>query len=334
VLALVLVWAVAAAQERHTWSGSSDEEIRLAYGARFGFVRLDAQSDNYNYTFVMDGQRLAGRFDGTAEGFWHWFAYEHGTHISFTDSNEIEVTAASWAEAAALFESLETTGVTGDLRVRIVVEGEEAALYIDEEDETAPPPPPPPVAAITVGYLRDADANWVVGGAGGAGVAGGAAARDRVGGSFVNTGNAVFRGRVSFEAGLTYQSGFVPEYGVYFLKGSSDQEITLAPGQGLAFHILPNPEGGWTFVFPTLNSNRNDNSPSSFSIFPPPVDHETVQTLKERVYTWYTGYVDPEPDVHYLVVRVRLDSANPGPNNNSGWAYFHFPVPAYFAPAR
>ena len=290
-----------------TWSGEGDE-IDLRYMAQNGYVELTATAPGYTYTFQLSASLLKGFFSGTATGFLHDFAYLEGCHISYISSSGVEIQVGSRAQAARIIEKLNTIG-GGSLKVRIILRGDKVILRVEKPKEPIFLPPRPIIKAY---YVYDDK-------------------KEKIGGYFENIGNAPFKGRVEYRAGLSYDQGWIAESMTNFAFGRSNITITIPPKGKVNFVVTRNPMGGWTFVFPELIYNG---SPMSFSVFPPSPDHKSVGWFKEMIEKWWTGYHDPEPQVDYVNVKIRLKGEDEWLLLDVPSLYFFMPIVPYFMPPR
>lgn len=309
-LCLLIVWLNVFATERIEWQGVGDE-INVSYSGEYGTVQIWANSLNYQYSFTLSAENFQGVFQGNGTGFSNNWNFENGGHVSVIDVNGTIIQTASGAEAGKLLETLTTSGVASDLSVHIVIEGEKVSLDA-EQDPPLLLPPPKPSPIILSHYIYDEN-------------------RNKIGGYFKNVGNAEFKGRIAFVAGLSYAHGWTAESVTYYTNGSSDQIINLRINEELPFYIVQNPQGGLTFVFPTL---INDNSPMAFSIFPPVADSQAVENFREMIYSWWTGYKDPEPTVDYMNIKIELKGVNKSRKVEVKNLLFLGAISPYFSPPR
>lgn len=313
VLAVFLVWINGAATQSVSWSGNADQ-LDLYYGAQNGCVELMARSPSYTYVFRLDASLLRGHFAGTTSGFLHDFAYLAGIHVSWVDASGVMIQVASRSEAARIIEKLNTTDLAGEISVRIVIKGDKVFLRIEkpkgvEEEEPIVLPPRP---MIKVGYIFNDR-------------------HEKIGGYFENVGNAVFEGKIEYRAGLSYNRGWIAEGVTDFAQGRSEVVITLRPRERISFYIMENPAGGWTFIFPELIYN---DSPMTFSVFPPSPDSKSVEWFYQMIYSWWTGYHDTEPEVDYVNTKIRLRGEGESGEIDVSYLFFFGAINPYFPPPR
>ncbi|MBC7074026.1 hypothetical protein H5T58_01405 [Candidatus Parcubacteria bacterium] len=303
MLAIGLVWINTLAAERITWEGKG-KEVEFTYSGKEAYIEIQAFSDEYTYCFEMHAEKFSGTFSGTGLGFMHSFEFSNGGYVSIIDAKGTVLYSGSLGDTAKITETLNKAGLSSDLTVRVVIEGRETTLKIEKPERAEVKP----VAIIRARYLRNE--NGVI-----------------VGGYFENVGTAPFYGKIAFVLGLSYNQKWIAESVTHYAKGESCL-IVLNPRDKLPFYFIRNPLGGVTFIFPTILMN---NSPLSFSVFPPAPDSPAVSMFKEMIYKWWTGYKDPEPDVDYVNSRIYLIPAE-GDVSNS--LYFWHPITPYFAPPR
>jgi len=310
VLCLLIFWVNVIGTQRVEWEGQGDE-INISYAGENGTVQLWASSDNYSYSFTMSAEEFQGTFQGNGAGFTNEWMFKNGGHISVIDASGTVIQTASGAEAGRLLESLSTSGVASDLNVRIVIEGEKVSLETEPE-KVIPLPPPPPMPIIITHYIYNEEGY-------------------KIGGYFENKGKKTFQGQIKFAIGLSYAQSWLAESITYYNEGNSGTLI-IKPEEKLPFYILYNPQGGLTFVFPSLISN---DLPLSFSVFPPASNSQAVANFKEMIYKWWTGYKDPEPDVDYVNIKLTLKGTGKSRKVEVRQMSFFEPIgELYFEPPR
>lgn len=305
-LACILIFTECLATQRVKWSGEG-KEAEFSYQLRNGYIEFQITS-SYTYLFRASAEMLQGNMVSNASGFVHTFEYLKGAHLSEISADGIIFQTSSVAEIMKYIEQLQKEGC-GNVKISIEIIGEEVHLKIEKPVRLDLPAPILP--EIKTYYIKDENGRVV-------------------GGCFENVGNAVFVGRISFRAGLSYSKNWIAETVTEFSRGVSNIFVTLPPKGKLEFFILMNPAGGLTFVFPSLVYN---NAPLSFSIFAPSPDSKAVQNFQAMIYHWWTGYVDPEPQVDYVNTKIYLESVDGSPDMTASLLFFH-PIVPYFQPPR
>ena len=310
IVALCLSFPLAIeADQTHTYTGTADA-ISFSYGGTFGGVRIQAASDNFSFSFSLDAESFSGSFSGDGTGFVNSSAFTSGVGASLTTTADITV-GTSFAGDDAVAQSLNNSGGEALITVTLTVFGEQVE---DIEVKVFEPVIPAPEMWFT--YIRDEE-------------------RNIIGGLFGNAGNATFTGTITFNVGLGYARGWMSDYGTSFMKGESPS-IEVKPGEVVEFYILLNPLGGYTFLFPEVELNG---LPIFFHVFGPSPDSKQVGQFKSMVYSWYTGYKDPEPDVDYLQVHLTA-VVDPNISRRNRRAEqkvetnFWLPIQPYFPPPR